>query len=590
MNTPSPRPADRVLVNGRFYTVNDDHPWVEAVAITDGTITFAGSTAEASAWTGSETEIQDLDGNLVFPAFIDSHTHPGLVALGGSAAPLPFTDVKPLPFATKETLLAGLDDYVKANPEAPCIWGAAWRQEDFGSDGPDKHDLDAIESERPVVLLERWAHGCWLNSKALELVDAENQDPRDIVADLTGFQRDENGDLTGWGIEGAGWTALSAVARILGPTDEVREILQTYLDYLVAHGVTTLFDAGNLGFFDMIYQTLSELDAAGTLPLRYEGCHHVYLPTQLDTAVSELRRLQATYTGPNIGFRTVKVHFDGLHTAKTGALLEPYSNAPHTRGATLVSEDRMVDFIVELHEEELDLHVHCWGDQSARTMLNAYDRARRQVGNDLAVRLTLTHLPLLAEEDIPRFAELGVIASFTPAWNGDVPTEFFEESYGPERTGRVFRIRPLIESGAVLAFCSDTVSLGWIDFSDPFYSMQVSHNRQAADGGPNAPVLGDPAERLELTDLVRGYTRGAAYQLRMESTHGSIEPGKAADLMVVDRDVFTENRYRIKDTRVLETIRAGRTIYQRTPEAIQAEHAFEQALTEIYTPLKPDCC
>lgn len=562
--------ADRVLTNAKVYTVNPGQPWAEAIAIKDGRFVYVGDNAGIKKWLGPETEKHDLEGKLVLPGLIDSHIHPGLVSGSAELAVMPFTEVYPLPYTGRKEVLTWLKKYAAKNPKLPSIVAASWRQEDFGAAGPNKRDLDEVVSDRPVILLERWGHGCWMNSKALEVAGV-TRNTLDPVPGLAYYQRDKNGEPTGWAKEGAGWDALF---KSVDPTAKSEKMLSILLDYLSAHGVTTMFDAGNMTIADKVYPMILKLDREGKLKIRIEACYHIILPKQIDGAVAEFKRLRNTYGGKNLNFNTIKIHFDGLHTNNTGALMEPYKNNPDARGNTLFSEDRMVDFILELNREKIDLHVHCWGDRSTIIMLNAYERAKRKIGDNIYTRLTLTHLPLVKDNDMPRFKQLGVVANFTPGWFGDVSIDFFEPYYG-DRAKKIFRIKTLLENNVPVSYSSDIISPFWINWANPFYSMQVAHNRQAAQGGKNAPVLQPVSERLSLEELVRGYTLTGAYQLRMDNRLGSIQVGKTADLVVLNENLFKADRYNVHKIRVVMTMMAGETVYRRNFIAILKEKIFE---------------
>jgi len=562
--------ADRVITSAKVYTVNPEQPWAEAIAIKDGRIIYVGDNSGLKKWIGPKTEKLDVNGKLVLPGIIDSHIHPGFVAGSAELEVMPFTEVYPLAYTGKKEVLEWLKKYAAKNPKKPVIVAASWRQEDFGAEGPNKRDLDAIVSDRPVILLERWGHGCWMNSKALEVAGVTRNTP-DPVPGLAYYQRDKNGEPTGWAKEGAAWDALF---RSVDPTAKSEKMFSILMDYLSAHGVTTLFDAGNMTIADKVYPLIAKLDREGKLKIRIEGCHHIFLPNQIDGAIAELKRLRSTYGGKNLTFNTMKIHFDGQHTDNTGALMKPYTNNPGVRGNTLFSEDRMVDFIIELNKEKIDLHVHCFGDRSANIMLNAYERAKHKIGDKIYTRLTLTHLPLLRDDDMPRFKQLGVVANFTPGWFGDVSIDFFEPYYG-DRAKKIFRVKPLLENNVPVSYSSDIISPFWINWANPFYSMQVAHNRQAVQGGKDAPVLQPASERLRLEELIRGYTLTAAYQMRMDDTLGSIKVGKTADLVVLKGNLFEVGRYDIHNIKVDMTIRAGETVYKRNWLAVIKEKMFD---------------
>lgn len=199
--------ADRVITSAKVYTVNPEQPWAEAIAIKDGRIIYVGDNSGLKKWIGPKTEKLDVNGKLVLPGIIDSHIHPGLVAGSAELEVMPFTEVYPLAYTGKKEVLEWLKKYAAKNPKKHAIVAASWRQEDFGAEGPNKRDLDVIVSDRPVILLERWGHGCWMNSKALEVAGVTRNTP-DPVPGLAYYQRDKNGEPTGWAKEGAGWDAL----------------------------------------------------------------------------------------------------------------------------------------------------------------------------------------------------------------------------------------------------------------------------------------------------------------------------------------------------------------------------------------------
>jgi predicted amidohydrolase YtcJ len=255
-------------------------------------------------------------------------------------------------------------------------------------------------------------------------------------------------------------------------------------------------------------------------------------------------------------------------------MMEPYTNHQDTRGASLISENRLMDFMLELHREKIDLHIHCWGDRAAHEALNAYERAKQKIGVTFYPRLTLSHLPVLKDEDFRRFKELGVVANFTPGWNGDVSMEFFEPHLG-NRSKMLFRARPLLDDKVPVTFSSDIISPLWINWANPYYSMQVAHNRQAVQGDKNAPVLPPVSERLSLEELIRGYTLSGAYQLRMDDRIGSIQTGKEADLVVLNENLFKMDRYDIHNATVAMTLKAGQTVYTRDWIAVLKEKMFK---------------
>jgi predicted amidohydrolase YtcJ len=548
-------PADLVLSHGRIYTVDRARPWAQAVAIRGDTIVYVGDDAGAEALIGPRTRRYALGGRLVLPAFVDSHTHPGLVTSSGDYFLLPQT-------LDKAELLRAVADEARRRPDAPILFGGYWPIAAFPTSGPRREDLDRVVSDRPVVLFDDSGHSQWLNSRALAAMGIDRATP-DPVPDLSSFARDPNGDPTGWARE---W-AVAPYLRKMGfrPKVDVEE-LQAFLGYLVSKGVTTVFDAGNDARDDEVYAAVARLEREGRLPLRYEGCVHVTLPDQLDGAVSRLERLRATYGGARLRFGTIKIHYDGVSEIGTSSVLEPFISNPRSRGNTLVSGERLSAFMLELDAKGIDLHLHTVGDAAVRTALDAWEAAQGRLGRPLRIRLTLCHDELVSLEDVPRFKKLGVIADFTPHWNGG----YFggaDRTLGLPRYNRMYSVRPLLAAGATVTFSSDiTDHIEWkTDRADPFLGIQIGHNRQEPVGGKDAAIRPPEDERLPLEDLVRGYTLNGAYQLRMETKLGSVEVGKLADLVVLDKNLFEIDRYDISTLSPSAVLLEGKVVSGRLP-------------------------
>lgn len=551
------RYADRVLLDARVYTVDPARPEASAIAIRNGTFVFVGDTDGAKSWIGPETVVETLNGRLVLPGLIDGHTHPGILSLFAS------TDMVAAPDPEPAALLEWLDSYASENPQIPFIIAGFWRTADFGIKGPHKARLDAVISDRPVALMDDSGHSMWLNSKALEVMKIGPDTP-DPAPGLAYYQRGKNNEPTGWIKE---FSSAPIQERVLSEatTADLTANLEHFLRYLSSQGVTSLYDGGNLGLHDKVYSVLAKLDREGRLPLRYEGSYHVHLPDQVDRAVAEIKRLHKMYGGSNLHFNTVKIHFDGVHEIRTSALLQDFTDDAGNHGGTLIDEDRLVEFIGELHRAKLDLHMHVVGDRATQVALDAYERAKQSGWN--YPRLTLCHLELVSEEDIPRFEQLGVVANFTPHWFGDL-FQGAASSLG-ERNEQKMRAKSFFDAGATVSFSSDVVVPEEMDRATPFLGMQIGLNRQDLEGGKQAKIMQPVSERLTLAQLIRGYTINGAYQLRRSTSRGSITTGKSADLVIMQDDVFSLDTYRIHQAAVYRTMLAGDYVY--TTAASQVE-------------------
>ena len=542
--------AELVLTNGRIYTVDAEQPWAEAVAIEDGRFVFVGSTNEVRAFVDDETSEVDLGGRLVLPGLVDSHTHPGRVAQSVDYVELPWTP------ESKQEMFDALLAYANEHPDKEFIVGGRWPTSMFGEEGPNRLELDAVIPDRPVILKDTSGHAQWLNTKALEVLGIDKNTP-DPIPGLSYLYRDADGNPTGWILERAVDTQLKAA----GIGDRISpDSLVAFLDSLAELGVTAVFDGG-YSSGDYAYQAAAELERDGRIPLRYEGSYRVETADQLDGAAAELKRLREEFGGDRVKFNTIKVMFDGVSEIRTSAVLEPFLGEGGGRGKTLVDATRLSDFILELHAEQIDLHLHTVADRAIRVALDAVEMARAEVGGQLNARVTFCHLELIDDADFDRFYELDIFANFTPQWHGG-HIRGAELTLGQERYDRMFRVQPLLDRNVAVTFSSDiTDARRWrANRASPFFGMQVGHTRLEPEFGDKATVRPPLDERLALEDLVRGYTINGAAQLGMADEIGSIEVGKLGNLVVLDRNIFETLPNSIGATRPTAVLMEGELV------------------------------
>ncbi len=537
--------ADLVLKNGRFYTVDIARPWADAVAIENGRIVYVGDVDGVSEFINADTAVHDLEGRFVLPGLVDSHTHPGLVARSVDYVDLPWTP------ETKQEMFDVLVAYAEANPEKEFIVGGRWPTAFFGEEGPNKQELDAVIADRPVILKDTSGHAQWLNTRALEVLGIDKDTP-DPIPGLSYLYRDADGEPTGWIKEGAIDKQLAA-AGIGGIS---ADSLAGFLDYLAALGVTVMFDAGN---GDEGYKAAAILERENRMPLRYEGSYRIETEDQLDGAVAELKRLRETYGGERLRFNTIKIMFDGVSEIRTSAVLDPFLGKENFRGKTIVDASRLRDFILELHAEKIDLHLHTVGDAAIRTALDGVEAAHAELGGAPDIRITLCHLEVIDDADFDRFKKLNIFSNFSPQWHGG-HIQGAQLTLGQERYDQMFRAQPLIDRNVTVTFSSDITNAGkWkTDRASPFFGMQVGHTRVEPEFGPDAKIRPPESERLSIADMIRGYTLNGAMQLGMGDELGSIEVGKIADLVVLDRNLFEVSPDQIKSTRPTAVLMEGR--------------------------------
>lgn len=530
--------VDTLYVNGEIYRAGNDAASLQAFAVTGRDIVFVGSVEEANKTLNASNTI-DLVGRFVMPGIVDSHAHPGLVALIGE---IEETD-EALPIDSKENLFATLREYAEILKDEPIVILGSWDVAMFLPEGPNKADLDTIFPDKPVVLTDNSGHSTWMNSVALAMFGVDKDTP-DLSPGVSIFARDESGEPTGWVKE---FVLMRQIGQtLLRPATEIKSRMVYYLSYLSDHGVTTLWDAGNFENDDAIYSVLAEMDAQGSLPIRYEGSYHIFDPAQIEIAVSELLTLRKEYGGERLNFNSIKVHYDGVVEIGTAGMLDPFVIDPENRGGFLFTSERLAEFLLELDEHDIDLHLHSVGDAATREILDAAQLVRDQ-GKALRIELTISHLEHVNEKDSPRFAELGVHANFTPHWwGGTAFGEAGEKYVGAAAIHHSQAGGDLYKLGANVTLSSDVTTMSNHQRANPFVGIQMAKTRQEYTGGSEAKVFGPKTSRLTLNQAIAAYTINGARQLGQEQELGSIEVGKRADFLVLPESLFAVDTYNIQ--------------------------------------------
>lgn len=557
--------ADLILAGAKIYTSNGQQPWAEAVAIKNGRFIYVGDSEGASKYLSSDTQSVDLSGRLVIPGLIDAHAHPGYIDVELYGA---------ISEDNEEQMLAAVKKYAEEHPGEEWLRLCCWPVDKYiaGNKGPDKKKLDAVVPDRPVWFVSNWWHSGWLNSKALEVlgVDRNTPDPKPGVAT---YKRDRNGEPTGWVKEGAGWQHFAEHFGINGAAHRKihEESMLEGLQTLSEAGITTLYDAGNFGFEDLIYGFMAKLEKEGRLPVRYEGTYQIFTPDRVKFAISEMKRYRKEYGGERLRFNTIKLFMDGIYKNRSSALLEPHADDPGAIADTTLSVEELRDFLLQLHEEQFDLHIHAMGDLAVRRVLDAVEAARTIVTNDFYPRVTISHLGLIDPVDLPRIKELGVICNYTPWWFTDEQDDPLKTSLGDDRYRNMYRAKTPFDLGINVTFSSDEWWGGELlpTYLNPYFGIQVGHTRQypkewweKGDQQIRPPVN----ERLSIEQMIAGYTQNAAYQMRLEEQIGSIETGKLADLVVLDGNLFEIDRYEIWKIKPAAVLMEGEIIRGALPE------------------------
>jgi predicted amidohydrolase YtcJ len=540
--------ADVVLRNGKIYTADAARSFQQSIAFTGNSIIAIGDDDDVTTLIGPATKIIDLGGKLVLPGLIDTHTHPIGGAINGTKCSL--ADVKP----TLEALKAVIQKCLAKKPGGADDWFEAVQLDNYGFTATAR-DLDSIEETRPIVLSGNDGHAAWVNSRALNLlgITARTLDPAGgkIV-------RDPSGAPTGLLVDGA----LELIKdKFPSPSVEQQALLtNAELKKMSADGITSLMDACVESTEQDVWRSLYK---NGKLDMRVRMAICVDDPNDYseETVASLVAKSKEGDVDPNfLRAGVLKVFADGVmeYPAQTAALLAPYFEADgkptKSVGELYFDPERFARLVQKLDAAGIALHVHAIGDRAVRTTLDAFGVARAANG-ERDNRHQIAHLQLVDPADFPRFKELGVIADFQLLWARREPaTEAPLEPYlGPDRYRYVYPAGSLHAAGAKIIGGSD-----WdVSSYNPFRAFQTAVTRTGEKG--QKPLNID--ERIPLTTAVDAYTINAAFAMKQDATTGSLEVGKRADLVVLDRDIFSVDPYTIADTMVIATYLDGRLVY-----------------------------
>lgn len=536
-----------LLVLGDIYTVDGARSWATAMAVKDGRIVFIGAANAAEAYRDHAKKVLTLKpGQLVIPGLHDTHVH----LLDGG---LVQNTCLLFGLKTREAVLEKLTAYAKEHPGDSWLLGSGWSVALYPDSNPHKDDLDRLFPDRPVWLLSDDGHSGWANSAALKRAGIDKNYPNPSAGRI---ERDpQTGEPTGTFRDAA--TDLIDQMAPKPPDAEWDKALLKVQRLANSLGITSIQDAYAAPRMLETYARVAKQNALTIKMVAALGTD----PTKSDSQVEDLIRQRKDLSTGRLRATTVKIFADGGLEARTSALLEPYTDAPSQTGDLNWSEDRLGRLIKRLDKEGFQIHIHVIGDRAARVSLDGIEAAQKENGiRDH--RHQLTHLQLVDSADIPRFRQLGVIANFEPFW-------FFADRWikeeaparvGPERVARMYPIREMLDSGAVVSAGSDWT----VSSLNPFEAMQVALTRQPIDDPSVEPWL--PNQRVNLPELLAAYTINGAYANHQEKETGSLEPGKAADFLVLDRNIFAIPPREIGATKVLRTFVDGVEVYHAPTE------------------------
>jgi predicted amidohydrolase YtcJ len=517
----------------------------DCLLVSGGRIAARGTYDDVAPLVGPATEELDLTGSWLLPAFHDAHVHP--VSAGMEMVQCDLTGEE-----TVDGYLRRVAKYAEQNPDRPWITGGGWSMGSFPRGVPSAALLDRICPDRPVYLPNRDHHSAWVNSRALELAGITSATPDPVDGRI---ERDASGSPVGALHEGA----MALVGSLVPPPgeDELLQGLLTAQEFLHSLGIVGWQDA-------LVGEGLGMRDA---LPTYLRATHEGLLTAtvvgalwwdrergleQVDDLVA--RRRQAH----EAGFRatSVKIMQDGVCETLTAAVLEPYldasGNPSHQHGLSFIEPAALKEYVARLDALDFQVHVHALGDRAVRDSLDAVEHAVERNGRR-GNRHHLAHLQIVHPDDVPRFAELDVVANVQPLWAclDEEMTELTLPFLAPSARERQYVFRSLLAAGARLAFGSD-----WpVSTPDPFACMHVAVNRREPGAAAAEPLL--PQEGLTVVEALHAATAGSAYVNGLEASSGALEVGRSADVVAVDRDVLAVPLEGLHEVSVRHTFARG---------------------------------
>lgn len=567
------KPADTVYRNGYVYTVDAKDSVQQALAVRGGRIVYVGDNDGAKALTGKKTEVIDLQGRMLMPGLIDGHMHP---QSGGSRLLNCSLNYEPLTVPQFQSRIqACLDRDKKSGPERWMIV-VNWFQQGMLPDGVDTTaaTLDTLKTERPIIVRSSFGHSALLNTKGIQTAKITRDTPDPAGGKIT---RDARGNATGL-LE----DAAQDLAMNLLPPLTVAENLAASKAALAAmrqQGITSFLDA----YTDPETMTaFTDLQKQGKLTARA----HFAVLIDLDkgatpqSAVAELLKQQKqfdqgpTKVAPSMQVRHAKLFMDGVISAPafTGAMIEPYLTnkgtpekpdwqpGPHNGPPSYFTPEALRTTLKELARAHIDPHIHADGDRAVRESLDAIEDLRA-TPEGKRVRPALAHDEIVDPADYPRFAQLDVTPVLSFQWGKPAPDTLgaLKDYMGPRRYAVVEPQALLLNAGARIAYGSD-----WpVDPLDEWFALKVGVTRTAApDAGKEYAGRLTAQPGMPRAEVLRAITLNAAYTLRQEKESGSLEVGKLADMIVLDRNFFTIPAEDIANIKVLLTVVGGKIVYQ----------------------------
>lgn len=550
--------AERVFVNATIYTADKSRTMAEAVAIADGKFIYVGSNQGVQEYIGENTIVEDIAGKMILPAFIEGHAH-------YTKATSTVVGINLAGYNSEEQYVEACRDYLKEHPEVTLLRGQGYLEAIFPGIGPKREAMDRASEDIPIVVQAETLHSLWANSAAIKLagITKDTPDPENGR-----IERRPDGTPSGCFRETAQDLILDALPDY--SVEDYEKGILAYQEMSHKYGFSTSYDPW-LNANSNSIEALKSLEKKGLLSMRMRGAYWADPHRGVEQVEELLAARERDNCGKLVKINAAKLFMDGVLESLTGYLLEPYAKADGRpegwKGDQIWSPENMNAVVAALDKAGMGIHVHCAGDAAIKQSLDAVEYAYKVNGKRDA-RHCITHIFILDPADIARFKELDVVAMTNSYWMQIDDTYFVNGSYtGEDRIAHSFPEKCLFESGAVVANASDYPITA---VPNPFIGIEIGVTRIAPDNYHpwivnyedskfHQPLW--PEERADILDMIDSFTINQAYANFIDDETGSIEVGKCADMVVVDKNILELAPEDIGTAVVEKTLFMGKLVY-----------------------------
>lgn len=556
--------ADLIVTGAKVWTQDADNPWAESIAVRNGVIVAAGSSADILALKGADTEVHDVDGALIIPGLSDGHVH---LAIGGSQAvyELPIAPWDDLP-----TIYGRVRAWAeRLDPDVWIVGGIVGTPviDQLVQSASHLADLDEAAGGRPVLLRDDTMHNRWLSSRALEILGVTPQSPNPEGGE---FVRDASGALTGVAYEMASGMAEGAfAASVADPSARMKGALLAAQQILLSFGITSVQEAATMA---SAWGPLTELDRDGEWTLKVVASMPVRPFLEAGIVGDELLEVTRSYRSDRLRPDFVKIVMDGVPMTRTAAMLEPYichdhsKEDPEFRGDAYWAEDDLVAELQKSVRLGLGSKVHATGDRAIRMVLDAAEKLR-ETGWSGEPKIQIAHTLFVDPEDAPRYGPLGVVGDASPfIWYPSGMNDSMAQQVGERVVEATGPFRTLVDTGALVAAGSDWPCA--LPSPNPWAGLQAMVTRANPD--PSVPGTLGADQALTVAEALEAFTVNPIDAMGLEGSAGRIKPGFAADFAVLDRNLFEVPTSDIHATVVLRTYASGRLVHDAANVAVNA--------------------